>query len=57
MLDDGAGGVIEVLEELLVCLKFMLPALEHQHVGFPHHVGQLLVTIKIEHNSLDNIQH
>ena len=38
-LNDDARAVLEPLEELLVCLKFLLPALEHWHIGFPYHMG------------------
>ena len=56
ILDDDSRGILEALEELLVCLDFMLPSLEHQHVGLPNPVSQFLVPVKLEHDSLDKLQ-
>ena len=35
----------------------MLPALEHSHVGFPHHMGEFLVSVELYHKSLDELHH
>ena len=35
----------------------MLPASEHRPVGFPHCVGEFLISIRLKHESLDELQH
>ena len=56
MIDD-ARGILEALKILLVYFKCMLPALEHLHLGFPHRMGEFLVSVEIYHESLDELHH
>ena len=57
ILIDDARGILKELKILLVGFKGMLPALEHLHLGFPHFMGEFLVSVKLYHEFLDELQH
>ena len=35
----------------------MKPESEHWHIGFPHRMGEFLVSVELKHDFLDELQH
>ena len=56
ILGDDTRIILEALKIILICLKYMLPASKHWNKGFQHCVGRFLVSIKLKHESLDDIK-